>query len=121
MSIGAKVFSVVSFSLVKVKPNFSAICFTISGLRFGVLSVFCSIVCCPLIQDKCKVEIDRTEITSSAVIPDVIQVPPSGEPIVLMNDCQTTGGYPRIAKVLNEDLGRLAQMRPGSMFWFEMI
>lgn len=53
-----------------------------------------------------------SEIKSSAVIPGTIQLPPNGQPIVLMNDCQTTGGYPRIGKVLDEDLGKLAQQRP---------
>lgn len=53
---------------------------------------------------------DGSEIASSAVIPGTIQLPAGGHPIVLMNDCQTTGGYPRIGKVLDEDLGRLAQI-----------
>ena len=60
-----------------------------------------------------QLESSRTEIKSSAVIPGTIQLPPNGHPIILMNDCQTTGGYARIGKVLDEDLGRLAQIRPG--------
>lgn len=56
---------------------------------------------------------DYKELASSAVIPGTVQLPASGEPIILMNDCQTTGGYPRIAKVLDEDLGKLAQVKPG--------
>ena len=58
-------------------------------------------------------ECDYHEIASSAVIPGVIQLPADGHPIVLMNDCQTTGGYPRIGKVREEELGKLAQLRPG--------
>ncbi len=54
------------------------------------------------------------EITSSAVIPGTIQLPPNGQPIVLMNDCQTTGGYPRIGQVVEEDLRKLGQTRIGS-------
>ncbi|MFK7951733.1 MAG: biotin-dependent carboxyltransferase family protein [Ekhidna sp.] len=53
---------------------------------------------------------DGSEITSSAVIPGTIQLPPNGEPIILMNDCQTTGGYPRIGKVVDEDMGKLSQV-----------
>lgn len=53
---------------------------------------------------------DGSEIISSAVIPGTIQLPSNGQPIVLMNDCQTTGGYPRIGKVLEEDMGKLAQV-----------
>lgn len=52
---------------------------------------------------------DGYEILSSAVIPGTIQLPSNGEPIILMNDCQTTGGYPRIGKVIEEDMGKLAQ------------
>ncbi len=55
------------------------------------------------------------EIKSSAVLPGTIQLPPNGQPIVLMNDCQTTGGYPRIGKVVNEDLRILAQTGPGKV------
>ncbi len=52
------------------------------------------------------------EVLSSAVIPGTIQLPPNGIPLILMNDCQTTGGYPRIGKVVEEDMGRLAQLNP---------
>lgn len=65
--------------------------------------------------------IERSEIKSSAVIPGTIQLPPDGHPIVLMKDCQTTGGYPRIAKVLDEDLGRLAQIRAGESLGFIVV
>jgi len=49
------------------------------------------------------------DMLSSGVIPGTIQVPPSGQPIILMGDAQTTGGYPRIAVVIRADLWRLAQ------------
>jgi 5-oxoprolinase (ATP-hydrolysing) subunit C len=38
-----------------------------------------------------------------------VQVPPSGQPIILMGDAQTTGGYPRIGVVIRADLWKLAQ------------
>ena len=57
-----------------------------------------------------KLKCDGAEIISSAVIPGTIQLPPNGEPIILMKDCGTTGGYPRIGKVLEEDMGKLAQV-----------
>ncbi|WP_425389836.1 biotin-dependent carboxyltransferase family protein [Ekhidna sp.] len=60
-----------------------------------------------------NLECDYHEIASSAVIPGTIQLPPDGQPIILMNDCQTTGGYPRIGKVVDEDLSRIAQIRVG--------
>ncbi|MDM0039947.1 biotin-dependent carboxyltransferase family protein [Variovorax sp. J22G21] len=49
------------------------------------------------------------DILSSGVIPGTIQVPPSGQPIILMGDAQTTGGYPRIGVVIRADLWKLAQ------------
>ncbi|SEM18162.1 biotin-dependent carboxylase uncharacterized domain-containing protein [Variovorax sp. YR750] len=49
------------------------------------------------------------DMLSSGVIPGTIQVPPSGQPIILMGDSQTTGGYPRIGVVIRADLWKLAQ------------
>ncbi|RZL89462.1 MAG: biotin-dependent carboxyltransferase family protein [Variovorax sp.] len=49
------------------------------------------------------------DMLSSAVIPGTIQVPPSGQPIILMGDAQTTGGYPRIGVVIRADMWKLAR------------
>jgi antagonist of KipI len=46
-----------------------------------------------------------------------IQIPPSGEPILLMADRQTTGGYPQIATVITADLPLAGQLAPGD--WIE--
>jgi urea carboxylase len=51
-------------------------------------------------------------IRSCPVLPGFIQVPPSGDPIVLGVDGPTTGGYPIIASVIEADLPRLAQLSP---------
>lgn len=61
------------------------------------------------------------EMLSHAVQFGTIQVPPSGWPIILMADAQTTGGYPKIASVAQADLGRLAQVRLGSPIKFKAI
>ncbi|TDQ11366.1 5-oxoprolinase subunit C family protein [Pedobacter metabolipauper] len=61
------------------------------------------------------------DLLSSAVTFGTIQVPAQGDPIILMADHQTTGGYPRIAQVISCDLTLLAQMRPGDVFKFELI
>jgi allophanate hydrolase len=53
------------------------------------------------------------EIVSDGMVPGSIQVPPDGQPIVMMADAPTTGGYPKIATVVTADLGRLAQLLPG--------
>lgn len=57
-------------------------------------------------------------LNSHAVMPGTIQVPPSGQPIVLLADGQTTGGYPKIATVIEADLWKLAQTRPGQKLQF---
>ncbi|HZS79813.1 MAG TPA: biotin-dependent carboxyltransferase family protein [Herbaspirillum sp.] len=49
------------------------------------------------------------DLLSHGVMPGVIQVPPSGQPIILMGDAQTTGGYPRIGVVIQADMWKLAQ------------
>ena len=73
------------------------------------------------IRLKGSLNCDYREVPSSAVIPGTIQLPSNGQPIVLMNDCQTTGGYPRIGKVVDEDLGKLAQARAGSNIQFVLL
>jgi antagonist of KipI len=54
---------------------------------------------------------DNGDLISEAVAPGTIQVPPSGKPILLLGDCQTIGGYPKIAHVITVDLGVAAQLR----------
>lgn len=61
------------------------------------------------------------EIVSDGVTPGAIQVPASGLPIVLLADCQTSGGYPKIATVIRADLGRLGQLRPGDEIRFRSV
>lgn len=53
------------------------------------------------------------EIVSDGMVPGCIQVPPDGQPIVSLADGPTTGGYPKIACVVSDDLPRLAQLVPG--------
>ena len=54
---------------------------------------------------------------SDATFVGAIQIPPSGEPIVLMADRQTTGGYPQIATIITADLPVAGQLAPGD--WIE--
>ncbi|QYJ86212.1 biotin-dependent carboxyltransferase family protein [Shewanella mesophila] len=60
-------------------------------------------------------------LRSHGVMPGVVQVPPNGQPIVLMADAQTTGGYPRIACVIAADLWKVAQTRPRQALIFQHI
>ncbi len=61
------------------------------------------------------------EIVSDATVPGSIQVPGSGQPIVLLADAQTAGGYPKIGTVVGADLGRLAATRPGETLRFAWV
>jgi 5-oxoprolinase (ATP-hydrolysing) subunit C len=60
-------------------------------------------------------------IISDGLVPGCIQVPGNGQPIVLLMDCQTTGGYPKPGAVIASDLGRLAQCRPGTRVRFSSV
>jgi antagonist of KipI len=64
---------------------------------------------------------DESDLISEAVSPGTIQVPPSGKPILLLGDCQTIGGYPKIAHVITVDLGVAAQLRAGDHVRFSEI
>ena len=61
------------------------------------------------------------QLLSSAVAPGTVQVPPDGDPIVLMADAQTLGGYPRAAHVVTVDLPLMAQLAPGDWMRFAKI
>ena len=58
------------------------------------------------------------DILSSPVVPGVIQLPSDGRPVLLLQDAQTSGGYRRIAPVMDEDLPLAGQLRPGSRVRF---
>ncbi len=60
-------------------------------------------------------------ILSEGICLGAIQVPADGQPIVLLNDRQTIGGYPKIGSVLSLDIARLAQLQPGKLVSFEPI
>jgi allophanate hydrolase subunit 2 len=60
-------------------------------------------------------------IVSDGIVSGSVQVPGGGEPIVMMADRQTTGGYPKIATVISADLRVVAQKRPGDPVRFTRI
>jgi 5-oxoprolinase (ATP-hydrolysing) subunit C len=61
------------------------------------------------------------EQVSAPVAPGTIQLPPDGQPIVLLADAQTVGGYPRLGHVIAADLPRLAQGRSGDALRFVAV
>jgi len=58
---------------------------------------------------------------SRAVVPGTVQVPPDGQPIVLMAEGQTIGGYLQLGHVASVDLPKLAQARPGAEVVFRVV
>lgn len=60
----------------------------------------------------------HAEIITSPVLPGTIQVPHEGQPILLLADAQTSGGYPRLATVITADLDAAAQCKPGDTLTF---
>ncbi|MCS1352120.1 biotin-dependent carboxyltransferase family protein [Mechercharimyces sp. CAU 1602] len=65
-----------------------------------------------------KMERTQIELLSEAVTKGTVQVPPEGQPIVMMADRQTTGGYAQIATVISADLSVVAQLAPGDQLSF---
>lgn len=81
-------------------------------------------------RDRMGMRLEGTALTSpvqaagmlsSGVMPGVVQAPPDGQPFVLLADCQTTGGYPRLAQVIAVDLPRLAQKPAGKPCRFRLV
>jgi antagonist of KipI len=65
--------------------------------------------------------VETGDLLSEAVTPGTLQVPPNGKPILLLGDCQTIGGYPKIAHVITVDLPMAAQLWPGDMVRFHEV
>ncbi|WP_263620687.1 5-oxoprolinase subunit C family protein [Halobacillus yeomjeoni] len=64
---------------------------------------------------------EKVDMISEAVAFGTVQVPSEGNPIILLADRQTTGGYPKIAQVASVDLPKLAQLKPGEKIIFKKI
>ena len=61
------------------------------------------------------------QLLSEGISLGAIQIPADGQPIVLLNDRQTIGGYPKLGSVLSLDVSLLAQLRPGNTVEFKPI
>ena len=98
-------------------------------IAFLVCSILCLLGAAPLAaQTPAEAMLERAELfnnigdlLSEAVAPGTLQVPPNGEPILLLGDCQTIGGYPKIAHVITVDLPIAAQLCPGHQVRFHEI
>jgi len=63
----------------------------------------------------------RLDMPSEPALPGCLQLTGDGHMTMLMADHQTTGGYPKIARVIRADIARLAQMAAGTVFRFEVV
>jgi len=64
---------------------------------------------------------DSGDIISDGMIMGAVQIPGQGQPIILMADRQTTGGYTKIAAVIYADLYKVAQAKPGDLMRFSRV
>lgn len=62
-----------------------------------------------------------SEIVSDGIVPGAVQIPGNGQPIVLLADGQTVGGYPKIATIISADLPRLSRLAPGATVSFQAV
>jgi len=73
-----------------------------------------------LLGDKIQIEKD-TNIKSEGLVKGTIQVPADGNPIIMLSDHGTVGGYPKIGVVISSDYDRLVQLPPNSKIKFKLI
>ena len=84
-----------------------------------------------IVSDKCdrmgfrltgpEIKSDLSSMLSEGICFGAIQVPADGQPIVLLNDRQTIGGYPKIGAVFSLDIPKLTQRLPGTKLRFQAI
>ena len=67
------------------------------------------------------IKCQQTQLLSEGICYGAVQIPPDGQPIVLLNDRQTLGGYPKIGSVLSLDCALLAQAGAGTEVYFTPI
>ena len=96
----------------KSKKNFFSQFYKISNLtdRMGMR-----------LEGKTLKNIINTNIRSEGITKGAIQVPADGQPIVLLTDCPTIGGYPKIANIVTADYDLLVQKTPGTNISFQCI
>ena len=94
----ADALDVLTSSVYRIEPNSNRVGYRLAGPRLG--------------------HADGADIISDATPIGSLQVPASGEPILLMADRQTTGGYAKIATVISADLASAGQLAPGDEIRF---
>ena len=87
----------------------------IGGEQTGIYPMACKLAGTPLQMRR------GADILSDGIVPGSVQVSADGQPIVMLADHQTMGGYAKIATVISADLPALAQLRPGQRVCFTFV
>ena len=87
----------------------------IGGEQTGIYPMACKLAGTPLQMRR------GADILSDGIVPGSVQVSADGQPIVMLADHQTMGGYAKIATVISADLPALAQLRPGQQVCFTFV
>lgn len=74
---------------------------------------------CMIEGEQALVHKKTSDLISECTTFGTIQVPPSGQPIILLADSQTTGGYPTLGTIMSEDLWKIAQLLPNGKLTFK--
>jgi biotin-dependent carboxylase-like uncharacterized protein len=61
------------------------------------------------------------DIISDGIVKGAVQIPGHGHPIIMLADCQTTGGYTKIAHVITTDIWKIAQLKTGDSIRFKAV
>ncbi|WP_455501421.1 5-oxoprolinase subunit C family protein [Gemmiger sp.] len=111
--------------LLRAVPGPQDAAFTAQGLYDFTHSIYtltpnCDRMACKLAGTPLQMH-RGADILSDGIVPGSVQVSADGQPIVMLADHQTTGGYAKIATVISADLPALAQLRPGQRVCFTFV
>lgn len=73
------------------------------------------------LEGKAVEKVRNQDLITDGIVFGSVQIPPNGQPIIMLADHQTTGGYPKLATVATVDLPILAQSRPGDQLQFQLV
>lgn len=114
-----------AYPMFRAVPGPQADAFTQAGQTAFVRSVYtltpdCDRMGCKLSGPPLEA-VNGVDIVSDGIVAGSVQVSANGQPIVMLADHQTTGGYAKIATVIGADLPALAQLRPGQRLTFTYV
>ena len=114
-----------TFPLLRAVPGPQDAAFTSAGLHIFTHGVYqltpnCDRMACKLAGPAIEMK-HGADILSDGIAAGSVQISADSQPIVMLTDHQTTGGYAKIATVISADLPVLAQLRPGQAVAFTFV